>query len=530
MKKSFVLAALTLCFAAEMAVLLLFTLQGVSSRQDAVAVNEVFHTVQRDWGDMESHCNETALDYVVLGMEGEVLFRTKSGLSESVNQAVIHRDTILDVYDSGIAEGKLLIYNDTEELLLSGKRTAFLCLGIFMIVQMGVCAWYIVYLERSVLRPFQKMKDFARRVAGGNLDIPLEMDRHNLFGAFTESFDIMRTELKKARKAEAEANIAKKELVAKLSHDIKTPVASIQAAAEVGAALAERAEGAWGPEMTDVGCPGEKRTDRAYLEVISGGDLRHAVCKEKQNAAVCKERQNAAVCKEKQNAAACKERQNAAVCRADRMEPEPEVREGFRRDGGDRGQYAALEGIRENYLQIMRKAEQINTLVTNLFTATLEELEQLAVAPVDMEGAELEVILRDADYLGRASIPHIPVCLLYADRLRLQQVFDNIFINSYKYAGTQVNVAVRREGGYLAVEIEDYGGGVSGEELPLLKEKFRRGSNASETEGAGLGLYISDYFMKEMGGKILVENGGRGLRVTVLILRSGFREESEQAY
>lgn len=513
MKKSFVLAALTLCFAAEMVVLLLFTVQGVSGRQDAVAVNEVFHTVQRDWGNMESHYNETALDYVVLDMEGEVLFRTKSGLSESVNQAVIHRDTILDVYDSGIAEGKLLIYNDTEELLLSGKRTAFLCLGIFMIVQMGVCAWYIAYLERSVIRPFQKMKDFARRVAGGNLDIPLEMDRHNLFSAFTESFDIMRTELKKARKAEAEANIAKKELVAKLSHDIKTPVASIQAAAEVGAALAERAEGALGPEMTGVGCPGEKRTDRAYSEVISGGDLRRTICKEKQNAAVCKERQN------------------AAVCRADRMEPEPEVREGFRRDSGDRGQYAALEGIRENYLQIMRKAEQINTLVTNLFTATLEELEQLAVVPVDMEGAELEVILRDADYLGRGSVPHIPVCLLYADRLRLQQVFDNIFINSYKYADTQVNVAVRREGGYLAVEIEDYGGGVSGEELPLLKEKFRRGSNAAETEGAGLGLYISDYFMKEMRGKILVENSDGGLRVTVFILRSGgFREESEQAY
>lgn len=445
MKKSFVLIALTLCFVAEMAVLLLFAVQGVSSRQDAVAVNEVFHTVQKDWENMESHRNQTALEYVVLDMEGEVLFRTKSGLSESVNQAVIHRDTILDIYAGDIVEGKLLIYNDTEELLLSGKRTAFLCLGILMIVQTGVCVWYIAYLERSVIRPFQKMKDFARRVAGGNLDIPLEMDRHNLFGAFTESFDIMRAELKKAQKAEAEANAAKKELVAKLSHDIKTPVASIQAAAEVGAALAERAE----------------------------------------------------------------------------RGSEPEMREGLRRDGGYRGQYAALEGIRENYLQIMRKAEQISALVTNLFTATLEELEQLTVAPVDMEGNELEMILRDADYLGRGSIPHIPACLLYADRLRLQQVFDNIFINSYKYAGTQVNVAVRREGGYLAVEIEDYGGGVSGEELPLLKEKFRRGSNAAETEGAGLGLYISDYFMKEMGGKILVENGDWGLRVTVLILRSG---------
>ena len=81
------------------------------------------------------------------------------------------------------------------------------------------------------------MKDFAERIADGNLDIPLKMDRQNLFGAFTESFDIMRTELKKSRIAEANANESKKELVAKLSHDIKTPIASIKAASEVGAAL-----------------------------------------------------------------------------------------------------------------------------------------------------------------------------------------------------------------------------------------------------------------------------------------------------
>ena len=60
-----------------------------------------------------------------------------------------------------------------------------------------------MYLDRAVVRPFRQLKDFARRVAGGNLDIPLEMDRGNLFGAFTESFDIMREELKKARLAEA---------------------------------------------------------------------------------------------------------------------------------------------------------------------------------------------------------------------------------------------------------------------------------------------------------------------------------------
>ena len=326
--------------------------------------------------------------------------------------------------------GRLIVFNDSSGILESRKRTVTLAMAGSALVQWALCVWYLFYLRRVIIRPFRKLKDFARRVAGGNLDVPLAMDRENLFGAFTESFDIMRDELKKARMAEAKANAEKKELVAKLSHDIRTPVASIKAAAEVGAALAS-----------------ERKT-------------------------------------------------------------------------------------RENYGQIIRKADQIDALVSNLFTATLEELEQLTVAPVDMESSELAAMLESADYFSYAAVPTIPECLLHADRLRLQQVFDNIFANSYKYGGgapqgtgtfpenRKIDVTLRRENGYLAVCIEDCGGGVKEEELPFLKEKFRRGSNTGNLEGAGLGLYISDYFMKEMGGELLVENGENGLRVTVAICLS----------
>ena len=69
----------------------------------------------------------------------------------------------------------------------------------------------------------------------------------------------------------------------------------------------------------------------------------------------------------------------------------------------------------------------------------------------------------------------------------------------------------------LTIAIEDSGGGVPARELPLLKEKFRRGSNAGKRDGAGLGLFISDYFLREMGGELLVENGAMGLRVSVRI-------------
>lgn len=93
-------------------------------------------------------------------------------------------------------------------------------------------------IDRRFLRPFREMEEFAHLVAAGNLDAPLLVDKENSFGAFTESFDLMRTELSRAKEAERQANQSKKELIATLSHDIKTPLASIKATAELTAAKA----------------------------------------------------------------------------------------------------------------------------------------------------------------------------------------------------------------------------------------------------------------------------------------------------
>ena len=132
-------------------------------------------------------------------------------------------------------------------------------------------------------------------------------------------------------------------------------------------------------------------------------------------------------------------------------------------------------------------------------------------------------MIQSSDYLGSDSVPEIPGCLLYVDRLRLQQVFDNIFANSYKYADTKIDVDFLIDSKNLKIIIEDYGGGIKEEELPFIKEKFRRGDNSEGIEGAGLGLFISDYFMKEMGGEIVIENGENGLKATTGILLNGGR-------
>ncbi len=413
------LFVLTIFFIAEFSLLAWFIAGSTDRLQSSVEVNAAVQSVQADWREMGNHRNVTGLDYTVLDNGGTVLFQTREGLSESVNEAVIHGDTILDIKSDEASCGKILIWNDIPQLLKSSRNKTAVVIALAAVFQCAGCAAYLIFLNRTVIRPFWKLERFAESVAGGNLDIPLEMDRQNIFGAFTESFDIMRAELKKARIAEAKANASKKELVAKLSHDIRTPVASIQAAAELGAAIAES------------------------------------------------------------------------------------------------------EKNRQNYTHIIHKADQINMLVTNLFQAALEDLQKLSVVPTDIESAALLSMLKSADYFHYAEIPEIPDCLIVADRLRLQQVFDNIFSNSYKYADTKIDVGISLTGRRLAVTIEDYGNGVPKKELPLLKEKFWRGKNAEHVEGAGLGLYISDCFMNEMGGGLVIENGRNGLSVTVWVALSG---------
>lgn len=90
-----------------------------------------------------------------------------------------------------------------------------------------------IYIRIRIVTPFRRMQQFADRIAQGNLDDPLMMEKHNLFGSFTESFDLMRTELRTARAREDKLKLREKELTASLSHDIKTPVTGIKLICEL---------------------------------------------------------------------------------------------------------------------------------------------------------------------------------------------------------------------------------------------------------------------------------------------------------
>ena len=412
MKKNSFIFIVIILFTAQIGMgILLFNSQP-DPAQDTVAVNECVQSIEENFGNTGSY--NSRLPYVLLDMDGNILYKTGDGLSESINDAIKNHDTIMDIEVDGERTGRVIIYNATKGSLRDYRGRVLLLSVFFAFLSSCVLIFFYLYLKKSIITPFQKLNDFALRVAGGNLDLPLEVDRGHIFGSFTEAFDLMRSELKKSRLAEKRANDEKKEVIAKLSHDIKTPVASIKSTSELGYELA-----------------GDEKT-------------------------------------------------------------------------------------RERFRLINEKSDQINALVTNLFHSSVNDVTEIEVHPLLQNSDILKTLILNSDYLRKAGDFAVPECGIFVDKLRLQQAFDNIFMNSYKYADTDIDVDITEKDEELWVRIADHGPGADPAELPLLTEKFKRGSGTQDKDGAGLGLYLADYFMKAMNGRLLLESEG-GFAVTLVI-------------
>lgn len=204
---------------------------------DMVTINRIARTVEQNWDKLEgtelSEFNFSSYEFSVLDNDGQLLFCTSEKAPVSIHKAVEERQTILDIAPVNQIKGKVLIVTSLEDREVKfSKKLSQIILAAF-ILSAAYIALHSLYLNIRVLSPFRKLQSFAKDISQGKFDTPLEMDRKNIFGAFTESFDIMREELRAAQRKEMAANESKKELIASLSHDIKTPVTSIKLISEL---------------------------------------------------------------------------------------------------------------------------------------------------------------------------------------------------------------------------------------------------------------------------------------------------------
>lgn len=389
------------------------------SMVDVTKINDVVKSIESEFESQQYAIAKTGNKN---NISYKIVFLNDDNYNATVFNAMENRYTVADLCYAQNADtesrlvGKIMILSDhSEETLMKSNLLKLITLVTLIVLALiYAVAGYVYY---RILRPFVVMQQFAGKVAEGDLDFNLSIDRDNYFGAFTESFDLMREELRRARQGEYEANISKKELVAELSHDIKTPVATIKAICEL---LQAKMQNATGDNENAV------QKNAPYIEKI-------------------------------------------------------EV--------------------------IYDKADVIDKLISNMFHVTLEELEVLKVNVSEQPSTIILQMFSGINSAGKISLKNnITECLIKCDPLRMEQVIDNIISNSYKYAGTDIYVefCIDNPGKVLGIKIKDFGSGISADELPLVFEKFYRGSDlkVKNSSGSGLGLYLAKQFMEGMGGTI----------------------------
>jgi K+-sensing histidine kinase KdpD len=307
---------------------------------------------------------------------------------------------------------------DSYNSLRLGMTAAFAVCGLLIVAGAVI---YGIYVQKNIIRPFKKMERFAGKVAEGNLNEPLMLDKNNMFGSFTESFDIMREELAASKDRELALQKKEQELVASLSHDLKTPVTGIKVTSELLKAKHEM-------------------------------------------------------------------------------------------NGGDEEEITKLDNI-------YKKADEIDRLVTDLFSSTLENLGEFKVNCKDEPSSVLNDIVVKHDDKGLIASGSIPGVIINIDTKRMSQVVGNILYNSYKYANTKIDIEYKVIDDYLEMKIRDYGPGVPEEELDLITNKFYRGKKQkdSNADGSGLGLYIARILMEKMNGELIPSNQDKGFAITLLI-------------
>ncbi len=185
---------------------------------------------------------------------------------------------------------------------------------------------------------------------------------------------------------------------------------------------------------------------------------------------------------------------------------------------------ARAECLQETRQQV----ERMSRLVTDLLTlAQVEASRVVERRPVALD-ALVERVASEAQLRAdghRIAVEALEPVQVIGDDERLAQVVRNLVDNALLHtpAGSEITIALDRDGGWAQLSVSDTGEGIPPEHLGRVFERFyRAGRRPSQGGGTGLGLAIVKHLAEAHGGSVSVESKvGRGSRFTVRLPVSG---------
>jgi two-component system phosphate regulon sensor histidine kinase PhoR len=172
---------------------------------------------------------------------------------------------------------------------------------------------------------------------------------------------------------------------------------------------------------------------------------------------------------------------------------------------------------REDQMQafavLQKHSKRLNALVEDLLTlARLEaRREDIDRQPMDLPEFLKEI---DRDWAIRTAKKQVTLRLeigpgvgsIFADRMRIDQVFTNLLDNAFKYTppGGEIVIGAKLDGAFVELWVKDSGPGILSTDLVHIFERFYRADKARSREhgGTGLGLSIVKHIVKAHDGEV----------------------------
>lgn len=83
-------------------------------------------------------------------------------------------------------------------------------------------------LEKKVIKPINQLQYGLAEISRGNFNVSIDTEERNEFGQLIHAFNEMAYKLQESEKTNLEYEENRKNLIASISHDLKTPITSIQ--------------------------------------------------------------------------------------------------------------------------------------------------------------------------------------------------------------------------------------------------------------------------------------------------------------
>ncbi|MYL32167.1 HAMP domain-containing protein [Pontibacillus yanchengensis] len=107
-------------------------------------------------------------------------------------------------------------------------RILLLSVGMGFLTMILMIVIWTTYISRTVLTPLKHIYQATEEMRDGNLDYPIVYKRKDEIGRFIEGFNVMRQHVKDSFKKQKQYEDSRKELIASISHDLRTPLSSIK--------------------------------------------------------------------------------------------------------------------------------------------------------------------------------------------------------------------------------------------------------------------------------------------------------------